>query len=155
MPYFQNKYSKPFAPKKPVRSFRDLEVYQKMLECSVLVVKNLRAPLSKQKYSFLENMINCAMSIPLFVGESHSLRFSDFPLAIATLEKAMVSCNKMIIYLEQAIGLYGSKINTDLAEDLMRRYIDTRGKMFRLEKSWKKFRENNNQNTKEIGNVYH
>src|SRR3989344_2947753 len=30
-----------FTPKKPVRSFRDLEVYQKTLECSVLIDKDI------------------------------------------------------------------------------------------------------------------
>jgi len=130
-----------FFPKKPVRSFRDLEVYQKMMECSVILVKDIRPVLVKLKYPFLENMVNCAMSIPLYIGESHSLRFSDFKLAVATLEKAMTGCNKMIIYLEQAVGIYGAKIKIDLAEDLMRRYIETRGRIFRLEKSWKKYRD--------------
>lgn len=130
-----------FQPRKPIRSFRDLEVYQKMMDCSVLIVKDIRPALVKLKYPFLENMVNCAMSIPLYIGESHSLRFSDFKLAVATLEKAMVGCNKMIIYLEQSAGLYGKKINLDLADDLMRRYIDTRGKMFRLEKAWEKYRQ--------------
>jgi hypothetical protein len=111
-----------------------------MMECSVLLVKDIRPALVKLKYPFLENMVNCAMSIPLFIGEAHSLRFSDFGAGVATLEKAMAGCNKMIIYLEQAAGLYGGKIKLDLAEDLTRRYIETRGKMFRLEKSWKKYR---------------
>lgn len=132
---------KTFVPKKPVRSFRDLEVYQKTMECSVLIVKDLRPDLDKLKYPFLENMIDCCMSVPLGVGESHSLRFSDFPAALAIMEKAMASCNKMIIYLEQGIGLYGDKINHGLAVDLVRRYTEVRVKMFRLERAWKKFRE--------------
>lgn len=134
-------YKNTFHVRKPVRSFRDLDVYQKMMECSVLLVKDIRPALVKLKYPFLENMVNCAMSIPLWIGESHSLRFSDFNLAVATLEKAMAGCNKMIIYLEQTAGLYGGKMKLDLAEDLMRRYIETRGRIFRLEKSWKKYRD--------------
>ena len=128
-----------YQPKKTLRSFRDLEVYQKTMECSVLMVKNFSTALTKQKYPFLENMINCSMSIPLYIGESNSLRYKDFPLGIATLEKAMAGCNKMIIYFEQAKGLYGDKINGDLAEDLIRRYEESRNKMFRLEKAWEKY----------------
>jgi len=141
MAYFYKKTN--FRPKRPVRSFRDLEVYQKPMECAVIIAKDLQPVLAKQKFPFLENMINCGMSIPLFIAESHSLRFSDFSLAVATLEKAMLSCNKMIVYLEQAIGIYGSKVPVDLAEDLMRRYVETRGKMFRLEKSWQRFKQAN------------
>lgn len=151
MSYYPNKYSKSsafgskygagFTPKKPVHSFRDLEVYQTAMNCSVLIVKDLRPQLVKLKYPFLENMINCCMSIPLFVGEAHSTRFNNFNEGVSLLEKAMASCNKMIIYLEQIVGLYGSKVKVDLIEDIIKRYAENRGKMFRLEKSWKKFKE--------------
>lgn len=133
-------YKRQFFPRKPVRSFRDLEVYQKMLECSVIIAKDLRPILAKLKYDFLENFINCAMSVPLYVAEAHSVRFASFNEGVNLLEKAMLSCNKMVVYLEQASGLYGKKLPLDLVEDLTRRYIETRGKMFRLEKSWKKYR---------------
>jgi len=111
------------------------------MECSVIIAKDIKPKLVQLKYELLENMINCSLSIPLWVGESHSLRFSNFSQAVLTLEKAMAGCNKMIIYLEQALGIYGQKLPADLVEDLMRRYIDNRGKMFRLEKSWQKFRQ--------------
>lgn len=134
--------------KRPVRSFRDLEVYQGAMECSVIIAKDIKPKLVRLKYELLENMINCSLSIPLWIGESHSLRFSNFPLAILTIEKAMAGCNKMIIYLEQVLGIYGQKLPGDLIEDLMRRYIELRGKMFRLEKAWQKFRGS-------IGDVQH
>lgn len=130
-----------FKPKKPIRSFRDLEVYQKTLECAVLFSTSIKPELVKLEYDLLEGMTNCALSIPLFVAESHGMRFSDFKLAIATIEKAMLGCNKMIVYLEQVNGIYGTKLPIDLADDLSHRYMDARGKMFRLEKSWQKFHQ--------------
>ena len=132
-------YKKPFAPKKPVHTFRDLEVYQKTLECAVLIVKNFNPKLTRLKFEFLENMTNCALSIPLYIGEGHSMRFGDFGAGVGLLEKAMASSNKIIIYLEIAKGLYGAKIDVELADDIIGRYAECRGKMFRLEKSWKKF----------------
>ncbi len=139
---------KQFTPKKPIYSFRDLEVYQKTLECSVLISKDIKPKLARLKYDLLDNFINSSMSIPLYIGESHSLRFADFNGAIALLEKAMATSNKMVVYLEQINGLYGSKVNADLIEDIINRYIETRGKMFRLEKSWKRFKDTNPENQK-------
>ena len=133
-------YKRQFFPRKPVRSFRDLEVYQRTVECSVLIIKDLKPVLAKLKYDFLENFINCSMAIPFFVAEAHSVRFTSFNEGVNLLEKAMLSCNKMIVYLEQSMGIYGKKLPIDLVEDLIRRYIETRGKMFRLEKAWKKYR---------------
>jgi len=147
MTYYQkNKYSKPFTPRKPVRSFRDLDVYQKSMECAVLLIKDLMPTLaafgkSKKEivYSFGENMVNCAMSIPLSIGEAHSMRFASFQGGIALLEKAMSGSNKMIVYLEEIKGVYGAKVDVGFVDDLIRRYADNRTKMFHLEKSWKKF----------------
>lgn len=125
--------------RKPVRSFRDLEIYQKTLECSVLVVKDLVPDLEKLNYSFRENMVNCAMSVPLFIGEAHSLRFVSFEGGVMLLEKSMAGCNKMIVYLEQMKGVYGEKVDVDLIDDLIGRYAESRTKSFHLEKSWRKF----------------
>ena len=128
-----------FAVKKPVHSFRDLEVYQRTMEASVVVAKNLKTKLNQLKYSMADNMTQCSMSIPLFLGEAHSIRFGDHARAFLLLEKAMADCNKMIIYLEQARGIYGSKLDFDLIEDLIKKYAETRTKIFRLEKAWQKF----------------
>ncbi len=141
-------YAKQFTPKKPVYSFRNLEVYQKTLECSILIAKNIRPVLIKLKYEFWENLNNCSMSIPLYIGESHSIRFADFAGGVGLLEKAMASSNKMIVYLEHIKGLYGSKVDVELIEDIISRYADSRGKMFRLEKAWKRYRENDLANPK-------
>lgn len=130
-----------FRPKKPIRSFRDLEVYQKTLECSVIFSTDIKPQLVKHKYDLLEGMTNCALSIPLYIAEAHGQRFSDFPQAVATLEKAMQGCNKMIVYYEQAKGIYGKVISPDMLDDLANRYLTVRGKMLRLEQSWKKFRQ--------------
>lgn len=130
-----------FQPKKPIRSFRDLEVYQKTLECSVLYSTDIKPKLEKEGYDLREGMTNCALSIPLYIAEAHSLRFSDFKSAIATLEKAMMGCNKMIVYYEQVKGIYSKGLPAELIDDLSMRYMTTRGKMFRLEKSWQKYRQ--------------
>jgi hypothetical protein len=139
MPYnnFKPKYA--FKPKKPVRSFRDLEVYQKTLECSVLIDKDILPALEKVKDPRIEELSKNAMAIPLYISEGHSLRFADFGLALGYIEKALSGCNRMSVYLDHIKGLYGDKVKVDLIEDLINRYTLVRGKIFRLEQSWKKF----------------
>lgn len=116
-----------------------MEVYQKTLEASVVIAKDIKPRLEELKYSLTENLTNCSMSIPLFISEGHSIRFGDHKLGILLLEKAMAGCNKMIVYLEQAKGIFGNKIDSGLVDDLVRKYADVRTKIFRLEKSWQKF----------------
>jgi len=132
---------KTYSVKKPVRSFRDLEVYQKTLEASVIVAKNVMSELVKLKFPLAISMTDCSMSIPLYISEAHSIRFGDHKQGLLLLERAMAGCNKMIVYLEQSKGIYGDKINGELIDDLVRRYADVRMKIFRLEKSWQKWYE--------------
>jgi len=130
-----------FRPKKPVRSFRDLEVYQKTLECSVLVSADVAPKAEKLGFTRADALALCALSVPLLVAEAHSLRFADFPLALGYLEKAMAGCNKAVVYLDQLKGLYGGKANPDLLDDIAGRYLTARLKMFRLERSWQQYRD--------------
>src|SRR3989344_9108608 len=101
-------YKKPFTPRKPVRSFRDLEVYQTTLGCSVIMAKDIKPKLARLKYDLLENMTNCSMSVPLYIAEAHSIRFGDHKTGLLLLERAMAGCNKMAVYLEQVKGIFGS-----------------------------------------------
>jgi len=128
-----------YSVKKPVFTFRDLEVYQKTMEASVVAVKNLKIKLAQLKYPFVDGFIQCSMTIPLLISEAHSIRFGDHSRGILLLENAMAGCNKMIVYLEQARGIYGGKLDFDLIEDLIKKYAESRTKIFRLEKAWQKF----------------
>lgn len=149
MNYAQSKYasraggkfgSGTFTPRKPVKTFRDLDIYQKTMECAVIVVKNIRPKLEKLKYPFLDGITDCAMSVPLFIGEAHSIRFGNFTLGLSLIEKAMSGCNKMIIYLEHIKGMYGDKVDADgVLDEIIARYAESRTKTFHLEQSWKKW----------------
>jgi hypothetical protein len=129
-----------FTPRKPVKTFRDLDVYQGTIECAVLISKNIAPKLVKLKYRHVERLSDGSLAVPLFIAESHSLRFADFALGVGYLEKAMSAANKMVVYLEHAKGIYGAKLDQSLIEDIIGRYVSCRIKMFHLEKSWKRFR---------------
>lgn len=138
-PQYARRSNPKYSPKKAVKSFRDLEVYQKTMECSVLICAELIPILEKEKFPLVEGMRNCTLSIPLHIAEAHGMRFANFDRAVATLESAMQGCNKMIVYLEQVQGL-SHNANESFLEDMSSRYMQTRGKMLRLERSWQKFK---------------
>tara|TARA_B100000745_G_scaffold283446_1_gene217515 strand:- start:1066 stop:1554 length:489 start_codon:yes stop_codon:yes gene_type:complete len=129
-----------YSPKKAIKSFRDLEVYRQTLACSILVMKYILPELEEQKYPAYKQITECTIAIPLQISEAHGMRFDDFDTAISTLEISMCGCNKMIVFLEQAAGLYKEELDIGLIEDICNRYITVRGKILRLEKSWKKFK---------------
>ena len=137
--YAQSRYKTNFTPRKPVKTFRDLDIYQQTMNCAVIVVKSIRPKLVTLKYPFLEGITDCTMTVPLSIGEAHSIRFGDFTKGLALLEKAMSGCNKMIIYLEHIKGMYGDKVDTGILDEIIARYAEARTKTFHLELSWKKW----------------
>jgi len=162
--YAKSRYGKrEFTPRKPVKTFRDLDIYQQTMNCAVIVTKNIVPTLESfgkedkgtkgkgkaagaeesrhgdVKYPFLEGLLDCTMTVPLSIGEAHSIRFGDFTKGLALLEKAMSGCNKMIIYLEHIKGMYGDKVDCGVLDEIIARYAESRTKTFHLEQSWKKW----------------
>lgn len=145
---------KKYTPKKPVHKFTDLEVYQQTLAASVIIAKDLvpkireleaKVPATQREgtgaFNLGSGMTNGAMSLPLWLAEAHSVRFDDHAVGLALLEKVMSGCNKLVVYLEQLKGVYGAELDTDLIDDLIKRYHDARTKVFHLSKSWQKWYE--------------
>ena len=155
-----------FTPKKPVRSFRDLEVYQKALECSVMVVKKLLPLLEdmgkgrkeqeqREKTQYREGevqqratsawrcpikdkMVACALELPKMIAEAHSTRFDAKKTGLEILDDAIRNHNIMLVYLEQVGKIYSEEIDRVVVEELIRRYAWNRRKTFNLYKSWER-----------------
>lgn len=162
------KYSKSqFRPRRPVRSFRDLEVYQEAQQCAVLAVKAL-TPLLEEKrikgqgdkqkqfrqgqdstkgnfgtaiYPFLDEMLNMSLDLPRIIADAHGARFDAKPSGLDYLNQAMKISNKIVVCLEQVRAIYNDIIDEILVEELIKRYIRNRVKIFRLYQAWKRFLE--------------
>ena len=118
-----------FTPRRPVKSFQDLEVYQKLLAVSVVVAKRVKN----------QKIIDLALDLPVKIATGHSLRFSDQLKAIATLEDVMLGCNLLIVYLEQYRDIENKDIETEFFEEQIKTLLTVRFKVMHLQMSWKKF----------------
>lgn len=156
-------YRRPYDPqkrgpvRKPIRSFRDLEVYQNALDAAVVIAKNVYPPLvtarqspivaisgpalNAPEYPFLEAMLKLSLKIPRFIAEAHSLRF-DFPQeGFTMIERARFSSNRMVVYLEQVRDIYGERIDRSIIQAIIQRYMVNRTKLFRLSAAWQRAAE--------------
>ena len=141
-----------FTPRKPVKSFQDLEVYQKLLEASVFVAKNILPALLKvkknqkpdlTKESIYKAIAPCALGLPHLIAEAHSVRFGSQRECIIFLEKVMLNCNKMAVYLEQVRDICDTGIEWEIFDELIKKYFFTRRKVLHLQRSWKKYMSQN------------
>lgn len=116
-------------PKRPVKSFQDLEVYQKTLSIAVILSKRIKN----------EKISNIALDLPVKIASAHSIRFSDQNKAAQTLEEVMLNCNLLVVYLEEYRDIQNKEIEIEFFEDQIKNLLTTRIKILHLQRSWKKF----------------
>ena len=127
-----------FRVKKPIRSFRDLEVYQSTSQYATEIMTKI-IPLLENNSPIREKLINACLKIPESIATSHSHRFETGE-ELKFLDDALENCNKVVVYLEQARDIFVKEIEDRAAcDDLIKRYILIRRKIFNLYKAWKKF----------------
>lgn len=142
--------------KKPVKTFKDLEVYQRALEANVFVVNILGPAFYKiaaknrknktwsievfeAKELIIKTLTNCSCAIPHLIAEAHSFRFGSQKECLILLERVMLNCNKMVVYLDQARDICGTGLETEQFEELAKKYFLIRRKVLNLQRSWQKY----------------
>lgn len=131
-----------YYPKRPIKSFQDLEVYQKVLGICVAVVKRIaiETPLN----GLVNKLHQCVLSLPVLIATAHSVRFSNQSEAVAKLEEAMLNCNLAVVYLEQFRDLGNKEIEIEFFEEQIKNLLAVRMKIMHLQRSWKRFFESKN-----------
>ncbi len=150
-----------YFPKKPVKSFQDLDIYQRALEASrsaAEIALSFDKPVPKSpkrkelkkngilenglkivRETIIKNMLPCALGLPHLIAEAHSLRFGSQQDCIILLEKAMVNCNKMVVYLEQVRDICKTDLPWEFFDELIKKYALIRRKTLNLQRVWRKY----------------
>jgi len=140
-----------FIKKKPVRGFRDLEIYQKTQEAAAQVVRLLpcisksaeaKLPSGSLASKSAEKMIEIALDIPSQIARAHSQRYEDRPGALRRMEEILQRCDWMIVHLEQARDIFAADEKDKAAlTEVIRRYGLVRVKIRNLQKAWQRWGE--------------
>lgn len=138
MLYKQTYKKSSFRVKKPIRSFRDLEVYQRTAEFATEIMTKV-VPLLEGNSPIKDKLVECCLKVPESIASAHSHRFETGE-ELKFLDVALEGCNKAVVYLEQVRDIFIKEFEgRALCEDLIKRYILCRRKIFNLYKAWKKF----------------
>ena len=141
-------YTKRFYPRKPVKTFQDLDVYQKTYGLGVEIVKKIKGNESK----IAQNLRETVLEIPKQIASAHSIRFGRTAASVDALEEAMLLCNLAVLYLEEFRDIENpAKEQKEHIEDSLtiaheffmeniQEYLRVRTKIMRLQKAWLKFR---------------
>jgi hypothetical protein len=93
-------------------------------------------------------MTALALFIPHQIAEAHSCRFGSSEQCLLILDKVMLGCNKMVVYLDQARDICETGVELEQFEEQTKKYFYVRQKVLNLQRVWRKYIEVNKQEEK-------
>jgi hypothetical protein len=137
--YKRNYRKTRFTVKRPIRGFRDLEVYQRTNKSASEIMTKIIPVLEGDTCPVKDRLIESCLKIPELIASAHSRRFEKGD-ELKLMDNCMEECNKVTVYLEQVRDIFGDKLDSVICEDLIKRYIYSRRKIFNLYKAWQRFK---------------
>jgi len=127
--------------RKPIRSFKDLEVYQNTYAASIEVVSNIVPKFPRAEQNDLADQIRrSSKAIPRLIAEGYSKKHQKKGFQ-KYLDDAMAESNEMIVSLSHTRDLYSNYVDTKLCENLIDIYDKSSRQLYNLATKWKDFKE--------------
>ena len=124
--------------KKPIRSFRDLNVYQDTYDAMLTVAREVLPELSgSEKYDLRDQLSRSTKAIPRLIAEGYAKKHQKSGFQKYT-DDAMAECNESVMSLEQARDLYG--LDKELINSLVDIYDKAGRQLYKLAVAWNKFK---------------
>lgn len=124
-----------FTVKRPIRGFRDLEVYQRTSKCATEIMAKIMPTLAGIESPVKQKLIDSCLRIPELIASAHSRRFEKGDES-RLMDDCLEECNKTMVYLEQVRDIFADKLDRVVCDDLVKRYIYARRKIRNLQKAW-------------------
>jgi four helix bundle protein len=127
--------------RKPIKSFRDLEVYQNTYAASIEVNTKVVPKLPKEEQNDLAAQLRrSSKAIPRLIAEDYSKKHQKKGFQ-KYLDDALAESNEMIVSLSHVRDLYSRYVDPKLSERLIDIYDKSSRQTYNLAKSWQDFKE--------------
>jgi four helix bundle protein len=125
----------------PIRSFKDLEVYQNTYSASIEVISKIVPKLPRVEQNDLADQLRrSAKAIPRLIAEGYSKKHQKKGFQ-KYLDDAMAESNEMIVSLSHVRDLYSNCADATLCESLINDYDKSSRQLYNLAVKWKDFKE--------------
>lgn len=122
--------------RKPIKSFKDLIVYQNLYKAMVLVLTKVIPKLPKEeKFDLVNQMQRACKSAPAQIAEGYAKKHHKKSWQ-KYIDDAIVECNEMIHHLSCCKDVYYNFIDMKLCEQLIDTYNITGKQLYNLGKNW-------------------
>lgn len=127
--------------KKAIRSFQDLEVYQRLYSLMIRVLKELLSKLPREeKYDLVDQLRRCCKSSPALLAEGFAKRYQIRQWR-KYLDDAIGEVNEMIHHISIVRDIYSDSVNKEFCDSLIKEYDIANKQIYHLREAWKNFHE--------------
>jgi four helix bundle protein len=129
--------------KKPIKSFRDLDVYQESYASMLIIMKDIIHKLpDSEKFDLKDQLSRSCKAIPRLIAEGYAKKHQKMGFQ-KYIDDAMAESNETIVSLEQCRDIY--QIDTNLINPLVDSYDKISRQLYKLGSAWTNFKRNINQ----------
>lgn len=126
---------------KPIKSYKDLRVYQNTYEAMLILHKEIIIRLPKEeKYDLVDQMRRCSKGIPALIAEGFARRYQKKSWN-KYLEDTIGEINEMQHHLDVCIDIYDRYIDIQKCQQVKEIYTISAGQAYRLKSTWQNFHE--------------
>ena len=123
----------------PIRSYRDLRVYQQLYRAMVRVLKEVVPKLpAVEKCDLADQMRRVCKAPPALIAEGFAKRHQKKNWQ-KYIDDCLGECNEMTNHLSVCIDVYPEYVSSALCEELVEIYNNSGGQLYNLKKSWQNF----------------
>lgn len=127
--------------RKPIRSFRDLEIYTNTYEASIQVNMKVVPKLPpEEKFDLADQLRRSSKAVPRLIAEGYSKKHQTKGFQ-KYLDDALAESNEMIVSLSHVRDLYSNFVDPGLVDNLIDVYDKSSRQIYKLSKAWVDFRE--------------
>ena len=124
--------------KKPIRSFRDLEVYRNTYEACMILHKQVLLKLpAREKFDLVDQTSRSSKAIPRLIAEGYAKRHQKAGFQ-KYIDDAMAECNETIVSVEQIKDIY--EVEIEICNQLIEIYDKSGRQLYKLREAWANFK---------------
>ena len=127
--------------RKPIKSFKDLIVYQNLYKAMLIVLKEITPKLpQEEKFDLADQMRRCCKAAPALIAEGFAKRYLKRHW-MKYINDTIGECNEMIHHLSICVDIYEKYVNTELCKELINMYDVSCKQLTKLGQSWKNYHD--------------
>ena len=124
----------------PIKSFRDLDVYQLSYESAIIVASSLLSKLpNSEKYDLRDQLSRSTKAVPRLIAEGYAKRHQKSGFQ-KYLDDAMAESNETIVGIDMCRDIY--KIDKIFCDKMVDCYDKIGRQLYNLRKAWSNFKTN-------------